>query len=238
MKILRVDGGPFRERPYYKDEEIEVMAEDELHKVQLLPGTPQPIRIDRFIEKRFNIYPQYEALPPGVLGFTRFGTKGAQEVVVSRVLSEEGGRVSERRLNTTLAHEAGHMLLHGHLFALELRGGQSALIRDGIDSRDQKILCRTGVVGPEPASASYDGRWWEFQANQAIGPLLLPRSLVREALAPVLVTRGHMGLTTLDEESREEGVERLVAAFDVNPAVARLRTDKLYPPVEGGQLTL
>ena len=73
----------------------------------------KPIRVDRFIEKRYRIVPQYEDILDGILGFTRFGAKGPEEVVVSRSLSEEGSRVAERRMNSTLAHEAGHMLLHG-----------------------------------------------------------------------------------------------------------------------------
>ena len=31
-------------------------------------------------------------------------------------------------------------------------------------------------------SNRYDGRWWEFQANQAMGAALLPRKLVEVAL--------------------------------------------------------
>ena len=46
--------------------------------------------MDRFIEKRFNIVPQYDDVPDGILGFTKFGTKGPEAVVVSRSLA--GGR--------------------------------------------------------------------------------------------------------------------------------------------------
>ena len=94
------------ERPYYEDSDIESIAIDELRKVGLLPTTPQPIRVDRFIEKRYGIVPQYEDVPDGILGFTRFGAKGPEEVVVSRSLSEEGTIIAERWMNSTLAHEA------------------------------------------------------------------------------------------------------------------------------------
>ena len=59
--------------PYFTPSQIDNMCCDELRGVSLLPSSPEPIRIDRFIEKRFSVSPQYEDLPDGVLGFTRFG---------------------------------------------------------------------------------------------------------------------------------------------------------------------
>ena len=85
-------------------------------------------------------------MPDGILGLTRFGPKGPVEIVVSRSLSEEGTRVAERRMNSTLAHEAGHILLHGHLFALERRAGAHSLFGDDLDEKKQTILCRPGTV--------------------------------------------------------------------------------------------
>ena len=101
--------------------------------------------MDRFVEKRFGVVPRYDDLPSGILGFTRFGSGGAEEVVLSRSLSEDGSRVAERRLNSTLAHEAGHMLLHGHLFVLERR--RAPLFPEELDATNQRILCRTDAVG-------------------------------------------------------------------------------------------
>ena len=47
-----------------------------------------------------------------------------------------------------------------------------------------------------------------------------------------------MGLVTLEEEKREEAIRRLADAFDVNPVVAQIRAETLYPPAEDAQLTL
>src|SRR5215469_3466455 len=121
MKNFRSKSGPFREQPYYALSEIEAICTDELQKLSLLPLEPSPIRIDRFVEKRFQVQPRYENLPRGLLGFTRFGPKGVEEVVVSKALDDEGTQSAERRLRTTLAHESGHGLLHAHLFALGAR---------------------------------------------------------------------------------------------------------------------
>lgn len=240
MRMLRMQAGPFLERPFYDDSDIESIAIDELSKVGLLPATPQPIRVDRFIEKRYGIVPQYEDVPDGILGFTRFGPKGPVEVVVSRSLAEEGTRVAERRITSTLAHEAGHILLHGHLFALERRARARSLFGDDLDEKNQTILCRPGTVADSTEGSGnqgYDGRWWEFQANKVIGVLLLPRKLVHEALDPILVSQGLLRTRVLDDERREEATHRLAGAFDVNPVVARIRVGELFPISANGQLT-
>ena len=239
--MLRIQSGPFVERPYYEDSDIESIVTDELSRVGLLPTVPQPIRVDRFIEKRYGIVPQYEDVPDGILGFARFGANGPEEVVVSRSLSEEGNRVYERRMTSTLAHEAGHMLLHGHLFALQRRARTRPLFEDGLNEKEQTILCRPDSVGFPSGSTrahSYDGRWWEFQANKVIGVLLLPRQLVNNALDSLLVPQGRLGSRLLDDTTREEGVHVLADAFNVNLAVARIRVGDLFPTSAQGQLTL
>ena len=104
MNILKVQTGPFTERPYYTSQDIESICVDELQRMGLFPESPKPVRIDRFVEKRFGVVPQYENLPHGVLGFTEFGRKGVEAIVVSRLLSEEGSATADRRINTTLAH--------------------------------------------------------------------------------------------------------------------------------------
>jgi hypothetical protein len=81
VKTFR-SAGRFREQPYYTLSEIEQICIDELRKYGLYPSEPAPIRIDRFVEKRFGIQPSYEDLPRGLLGFTRFSSNGVEEIVV------------------------------------------------------------------------------------------------------------------------------------------------------------
>ena len=103
--------------------------------------------------------------------------------------------MADRRIRTTLAHEAGHGLLHAYLFALD----EKPLHLFDSDSRsDHQILCRD--VQGEERKRGYDGRWWEFQANRAMGGLLCPRALVHTALTPYLVPCGSLGAVTLDEQ--------------------------------------
>jgi len=233
MKTFRSKSGPFSERPHFEPSEIDRICADELRKQGLYPHSPAAIRIDRFVEKRFGVVPQYEDLPKGVLGFTKFTKNGVEAIVVAAALDAEEGKVAERRVRTTLAHEAGHGLLHAYLFALD----EKPLHLFDVDSHtDHKILCRD-VQGEERKGRGYDGRWWEFQANRAIGGLLCPRALVQEAIKPYLVPTGSLGAVTLDEKITEVAVRTLADIFDVNPIVAKIRINELYA-ADTGQLHL
>jgi hypothetical protein len=145
-----------------------------LKRQSLLPSSPAPIRIERFVEKEFKTALRYEDLGPDNLGCTIFNSSGAVEaILVSRSLEEQNTTQARRRVRSTVAHEAGHGLLHGSLFIdgnfPDLGENQRRIL-----CRSQDILCDT--------RRSYRGRWWEFQANQAIGSLLLPRLLVNAFL--------------------------------------------------------
>ncbi len=238
MKTFRSQSGPFAERPYYTSEDIEKICVDELHQTGLFPSNPSPIRIDRFIEKRFKINHVYEDLADGILGYTKFGMNGVEEIGVSKALEDEGTEVSARRVKTTLAHESGHGLLHAHLFVF----GQQprSLFGDSLDASGLKILCRNNAIEglQENKSGRYDGRWWEHQANLVIGPLLLPRSLTITALEPFLVETGMLKTKILDEMRREGAISSLAEIFDVNSIVARIRIDQLFPVAKTNQLTL
>jgi len=233
MKTFRSKSGPFSERPHFEPSEIDRICLDELRKQGLYPGSPEAIRIDRFVEKRFEIVPVYEDLPDGVLGFTKFGNKGVEAIVISAALDAGGGKVAERRVRTTLAHEAGHGLLHAYLFALDHK---PLHLFDADSHADHKILCRD-VQGDERQNRAYDGRWWEFQANRAIGGLLCPKALVHDALKPFMRPLGSLGSLILDENCREEAIRAVANIFDVNPVVSRIRINEMYPP-ETGQLLL
>jgi hypothetical protein len=227
MRVRNTPRGPFSEQPYFSENDIDTLCLDELSRCNLLPSAPRAIRIDRFIEKRFGKPHSYEDLPDGVLGLTRFGGEGVQEVVVARGLEEDISKPAERRLRTTLAHEAGHGLLHAHLFVL---GRQKPLFGDWTESKKPKVLCR------DPAL--YKGDWWEYQANMVMGSILLPKSLVTMAVEPFLTIDGLLALPTLSAEGRSAAIRALAEVFDVNPIVVRIRLEKLFPERSTAQLTL
>ena len=226
MKTLR-STGLFTERPYFTDDEIEQTATRELLDAGLLPTSPAAIRVERFVEKRFNIGAvRYETLPDGVLGFTQFGKNGVDTIVVSRDLSEDGSKVAERRINSTLAHEGGHGLLHAHLFLLD--SFSPSLFEDERDVSATTILCRDLQHGSE--AHRYHGCWWEYQANRMMGALLLPRALAIECVRRLTVARGARGTRVLRRELRRRAALLLADTFNVNARLAELRLAKLYPP--------
>jgi hypothetical protein len=222
VKEIRATSGPFPTRPFYEDKDIERICEDELRLVNLLPPEPAPVRIDRFIEKRFRVIPEARDLPPGVLGYTTFTASGVKEIVIAASLELDDNTTNQRRARTTFAHEAGHGLLHAHLFATTTHQQQLT----GATSTNPQVMCRNEVLDRETA---YDGRWWEFQANQAMGALLLPQRLIHIAIAPFLTAEGQLGLTSLLAANREPAARHLSDIFDVNPVVARRRLDTLFP---------
>lgn len=198
-----------------------------------MPDSPAAVRIDRFIERHFGTSPRYERLPGNVLGLTEFGRDGVKAIVVTATLDAEGSTVAERRIRTTLAHEAGHGLLHARLFKL----GEKPRSLFGDGHNRPEIMCRD-VLGAAPETRTYDGKWWEYQANRAIGGLLMPRHLVYQAVEPFCGPAGRLGLPSLDEALRERATRQMAELFDVNPVVARLRLAEIFPIPEAGQISL
>ena len=231
MRTLRAHSGPFTERPFFPESEIERVCEAALTEAGYYPSEPSRVNIDRFIEKHFDVSPQFEDLPQGVLGYSCFDGDGMISMHIATALTDEGTRVAERRVNTTLAHEAGHGLFHSYLFGLAQDGLD--LFQSDPDVTKTRILCRDENTPQQKVH----GRWWEIQANMAIGPLLMPRSLVVEAVKPFLTSTGLLGIGAVPEDKRESVVARLSSIFDVNPVVARIRLEGITKP-SGNQLSL
>jgi len=227
FRTFRTTSGPLPERPFYPDELIEQMCSDALAEDGFLPREPGRVRIDRFVEKRFKLQIRYEALDAGVLGFTEFGPNGVQAVYIHE--PRERTVSAERLMNSTTAHEGGHGLMHAHLFVPEF--DSRGLFDNDPDVSKTRVLCR------EPRQRKYDGRWWEFQANRAIGALLMPKELFLKFMEQFLEQRGTFGLPILPPGRREEAIQAAANLFEVNPAAARVRVDLLFPHA-GGQLTL
>lgn len=233
VKTIRTTSGPFQERPHFDPAEIDRMCVGELRKAGLYPSKPEAIRIDRFIEKRFGSPPNYEDLPPGVLGYTKFGKAGVERIVLSCELAEDESDVARRRERATMAHEAGHGLLHAYLFAVEM---PASTLFGADNCTGSQILCRE-VIGDQAPSRPKPS-WSEYQANRAIGGFLLPRKHVITALEPYLISSGALGGAILDPARRGEAERTLSAVFDVNPIVARIRIDDVFGSRDSGQLLL
>ena len=214
--------GPFEKALYFEQEEIQDVCETALKSVGLYPDTPSPIRIERFLEKKFGLSPEYEDLPEGVLGLTKFGPRGPVKVILSISLSDTEDKTSDRRIATTIAHEAGHILFHAELF-------QSHFKKYSEDER--AVLCRD-LPGTSDRTL-YSGRWWEHQANKAIGALLIPFGLLEQTVAPFLeaTKKGNSKpqMPCLGPKHRQAAILRLSEIFDVNPVVAKIRLSETFP---------
>ena len=222
MRSFRATSGPFTERPFYTQKEIERVCTEELQNCGLYPSEPQSIRIDRFIEKRFNVIPSYQDLGKGILGYTKFGKDGVEEIVVSESLDSEGSVAAERRIRSTLAHEGGHGLLHAHLF---LESAQVSLFSEP-QSGAPKVLCRDDTDHAQ--SRQYRGQWWEYQANRCIGSLLLPRALAVTTVEEFSTFRGQFGAPVFEGANLRHAIERLSNVFEVNRIVAEIRLNELF----------
>jgi hypothetical protein len=233
VRILPSKTGQFAQRPHFEAGEIDKMCALELHKLGLFPSSPGEVRIERFLERRFGISVEYDDLPPAVLGYTRFGVDRVEAIVISRQLGDEDSSVAERRIRTTMAHEAGHGLMHLHF--INLSGASCPLF--GEQPTDRRVLCRDEQSSG--ASGTYSGQWWEYQANQAIGGLLMPRSLVKKLVDPYLMDGGKLiAKPVLDPSQRTVAISAVADTFNVNPAAARLRLAVMFPEDPSGQLSL
>lgn len=240
MQSFRASSGPFEIQLRFSPDEIDEMCLDALRQAGYLPIAPEPIRIDRFIEKSFTPNVCYEDLGPGILGYTAFNTNGSIRAVGISSRLEDGKQSSERRLRSTLAHEAGHCLLHPILFMQD----EGQVHFDTADSfnvsrKEKKFLCRETDVDPGTARQPvrrYDGRWWEWQANRAIGGFLLPKSLVTIALEPFLTRSLVTSSPSLSTTNREAAEKSLATIFEVNPIVARIRLSEMFPNRTGQQI--
>lgn len=235
MNRFRSQSGPFEEQLRFSTVEIDNMCVDALRKAELLPTQPEAIRIERFLEKHFGCQVTYEDLGAGVMGCTVFRANGSVQTIIVSNRIDDGKESSNRCVRSTLAHEGGHGLMHATLFITTV-GQQSLGIRDttvgNIDFNKRRILCRESDVRPVSQKRSYDGRWWEWQANRAIGGFLLPRGLVFDAVRSFTQVSAVTRSPSLPRHSRVNAEWELATIFDVNPIVARIRLEELFPAAD------
>jgi hypothetical protein len=227
VRKVKTPSGPFSFRLYFEDlGEIDEICSEALRSQSLLPSEPAPIRIDRFVEKQFKAPLRYEDLGPVHLGCIVFNPSGAVEaIVVSRLLEEQNTTPARRRVRSTIAHGAGHGLLHGPLF---VKGNSADPVNDGLGEKQPMILCRSEDILVD-ARRAYTGRWWEFQANQAMGSLLLPSALINVFLKRCGIEPSSFASRFMTQpEERDTLAKKAAVIFDVNPIVVRIRLDSLF----------
>ena len=226
MRSSRDHRSPWGTRLYFEDHEFETMMNDLLREAGpdvFVEGSG--VDVDRVLLAAFGLEADYVNLPDGVLGRTLFLTDGSARIEVSRELADaaESDTLARRRLRTTLAHECGHVACHRALYVADTE--TMALFPPGMIEEEKKpgILCRENTVG-----ARYAGEWWEYQANQCMACLLLPRHLLVSHFQAVL---NGIGVGSYEEGARqgrdEDIVRTLAAAFDVSWQALLFRLEDL-----------
>lgn len=227
MQIKRnIPGSAIKQVLYFRDTEIDKMCTEALKKSGFMPTDPGPIDIETFVESYFETSLDFATeVDKGVLGWTFFTSDGGIRLVgVSPSLANDTSEMGTRRCRATVAHEAGHCLMHPILF---MEDNTKSLV-ENLDFHQNRILCRK-----DDFTGRYDGRWWEVQANKAIGALLLPRPLVCQSVTDFLAPAGSLGIETIPEERRVDAIQHVADTFEVNLTPARIKLEALFPPEQG-----
>ena len=186
------------------------------------------IDIDLVLLKAFGLEADYVDLPADVLGRTIFDRLGNARVELNRDLDRAAAsdNLAHRRLRTTLAHEVGHVACHSPLFREDIET-MSLFPEDG--TREQEgILCREASVGVHHVERRYSGEWWEYQANQCMAAILLPRELFREKASSALESAGAVSFEEALRRGRgERVVQSLADCFNVSLEAVFYRMQEL-----------
>lgn len=221
MKTYRGPEGD--ERLWFEPDEIAQIFNSELHKSGLQPDVASPVvDVERFVEVHLRAQLDLNAsLPEDVLGQTEFGQDGASKVYVNGDLTgsmeelESPGSLG--RWRATLAHEAAHIVLHGHLFYLDSRQGELFGSR-----RDAPKLMRCLKRAVSFSRRNYD--WREVQANMGMATLLMPGRLFTEV---AMQERKALGLPNEPVRADSAGAgaltARLASIFQVSRVAASIR---------------
>lgn len=245
MKEYRLPSG--ERKVWYEPAEIDQIMTDELHRARLLPEVADgdvSIDIEAFVERHLRLQlDQYAELPSDVLGVTEFVPGKDPRVSINGDLT--GSALDDEdttpglvgRWRATVAHEAGHVLLHRSLFELDSmqRGLFSGSAQE--PGRNPRLLrCLKRDVTYRNGGPS---DWKEVQANMAIGGLLMPKPLI---VGVVREERARLGLCDTSLTANGGALEDLIAAvaerFTVSRQAARIRIEGLTTVAPRGQATL
>ena len=213
------------ERIWFDPLEIEQMMTSELRKAGLTPTEEAPVvDLEAFIERHLKAkLNQYADLEPNVLGVTHFFEGKPPTISINKDLTGSAldedesppGRLG--RWRATLAHEAGHVLLHRSLF--EFAVGNLSLFGSspGGDAGHQLHRCLK-----RDATYASSGDWREIQANQAMAALLMPRAFFVR-LARVQVAQTFPGRDAIPFGGEDMVAAKLAPVLAVSRQAARIR---------------
>lgn len=177
MRYKKDDTGRFDKRPHFELGYLDELCERTLldYLTSTLESIAWPVSTETIIKlverdtEELDLFTSMEefGLDDGVDGFTDYSGSSKPLVYINKRLYNKP--YLENRLRTTLAHEYGHVLLHGPLF------------RD--DSPCKLLKSPDEWTRPVPRTLSQRAKskdWMEWQANYAMGALLMPKAAVEE----------------------------------------------------------
>ena len=243
MKEYRRFGG--ERRVWYDSSEIDRIMTDELTTAALLPDASREdvtVDVEAFVERHLRLaFDQYAELDADVLGVTRFASGKKPRIEINRDLTgsaldcEDDTPGMLGRWRATVAHEVGHVLLHRYLYE--------------VDDRQPRLFSAAALASPPSSSlmrclkrdVGYTGGsdWREFQANLAIGALLMPKPVI-DIVVAAEVNRLQLPPQRLQPDSSavEEVVRAVARRFTVSRTAARIRLEGSRAISQRGQASL
>ena len=214
------------ERVSFKNDEIELIMEDELRSASLMPTADQPaVDVERLVEQHLKAQlDQHADLAANVLGMTEFIPRKPPRVSINAdltgsALDDDNSPPGLRgRWRATVAHEAAHIILHRMLF--EWNPDQGTLIdADTTHSRPRLLRCLKREVVFRPLASD----WREVQANKGMAALLMPRKVFSKVTRTQLAELGSGGDIQAGSDQALRLAGRLAERFDVSKQAASIR---------------
>jgi len=209
--------GRFRLRPFYTDDELEQICEEEItsflakrHGEIRFPVTTNDLTV--LVEQHVADLDNGCVLPDGQDGYTDFFPNERPQVKIASRLQQE---YLENRLRTTLTHEHGHVRLHGFLFQFD--DGLQHLF-EGKPEQVQSRCNRGTIEGRAPAVD-----WMEWQAGFACGALLMPKTALMATVNEFRKDHNIFGQVGTTTETGRVLVSTVVDAFQVSREAATVR---------------
>ena len=216
--------GPFLRQEFIPEKRIQRFAVEELTRYSLLPGSPGPVAIEKFCDRKWGFPEDYQALDADVMGRASFTYKGFDRIEINAALVEDSTPTGVRRVRSTLAHEIGHAVLHEGLFVEKLLfdRNQGLLFGDLERSDRSAIVCRnTDIYTPAKS------KWWEIQANKFMAALLLPKPLFLQVAETKLANYDEATALPRNRVERYYGTINEVAdVFNVSRTMATIAVDE------------
>jgi hypothetical protein len=214
--------GRFRQRPFYTEDELDRICEDEItsflrerHGTATFPVSTSDLTV--MVEQHVADLDNGCDLPAGQDGYTDFFPRERPKVTIASRLQQD---YLENRLRTTLTHEYGHVRLHGFLFQLDDD------LQHLFTGKPEEVQSRCKHETIEGRASVVD--WMEWQAGYACGALLMPKTHLNTTVKNFRQERNIFADIGLSTDAGRALIALVMQNFQVSrdAAVVRLKERK------------